>query len=121
MAVRGFSDLHSSTSVIIEMESYFQWGLRRIHFVDTLYTYCTDPRSPEYESSSWAIINLLDFYEFRSDKARVKQIKGLAKARFLGSKPECDSSIEQDGFMAICTNWAWLASKIMGQGNLIRG
>ncbi len=83
----------------------------------THYTHTVpDPRSPEYESSSWAIINLLDFYEFRSDKARVKQIKGLAKARFLGSKPECDSSIEQDGFMAICTNWAWLASKIMGQG-----
>lgn len=72
-----------------------------------------DPLSPEYESSSWAIINLLDFYEFRGDKARANQIKGLAKKFFLGAKPECDSNIERGGFMAICTNWAWLASKIM--------
>ena len=53
----------------------------------THYTHTVpDPRSPEYESSSWAIINLLDFYEFRSDKARVKQIKRTGQSTLLRIK-----------------------------------
>ncbi len=86
------------------------------YLADTLLTFYEltppDPTSQEYESSSWAIINMIDYFNFRGDKARSIKIRNIASLIFYKSTVVCNPDIEIGGFMAVCTNWAWLVSKI---------
>jgi hypothetical protein len=72
-----------------------------------------NPLNQEYESSSWAIINMIDYFDFRGDEARSLKIRKIANQIFYKSNSTCDPEIESGGFMAVCTNWAWLVSKII--------
>jgi hypothetical protein len=65
-----------------------------------------DPLSQEYESSSWAIINMIDYFNFRGDQARSLEIRKIANEIFYQSNITCEPELEKGGFMAICSNWA---------------
>lgn len=72
-----------------------------------------NPRSEEYQNSAWALLNLLEFYQFAGLEPQQQQTKALIREAFLTSKPSCDSANDLPGFMGVCTNWAWAASKVM--------
>lgn len=71
------------------------------------------PTSEEYDNASWALINLIDYYSFRSQMNKVSEVKEIARRDFLENDAQCNSNNDRPGFMAICTNWAWLVSKLM--------
>lgn len=74
-----------------------------------------DPLSTAYDSASWALINLHDYGLAMGDPDIVSFVEGKVRSRFLGNDP-CPMQtveIETREFMAVCTNWAWLVSKIL--------
>ncbi len=72
-----------------------------------------NPRSVEYNNAAWALINLVDYYEFIKEADQAGAVKKLIRTYFVDDQEGCDAEHDRDGFMAICTNWAWAASKVM--------
>jgi hypothetical protein len=74
-----------------------------------------DPNRGSYASDSWALINMLDYAEWAGDGAALQQIRALASANFLQRESRCDYTLETGNFMAVGTNWAWLASRLLAR------
>jgi hypothetical protein len=74
-----------------------------------------DPRRGSYASDSWALINMLDYAAVAGNGVALEQVRGLVRNNFIGGTEGCDYGLEAGHFMAVCTNWAWLVSKVMGR------
>lgn len=75
-----------------------------------------DPRRGSYASDSWALINMHDYAAWSADAAARETIRGWVDAHFVNAAEGCDYAPETGHFMAVCTNWAWLVSKVLPQG-----
>jgi Protein of unknown function (DUF2891) len=73
-----------------------------------------DPRRGSYDSDAWALINMHDYATAIGNVAALEAIRGWVGAHFLGGD-SCDYALEAGHFMAVCTNWAWLVSKVLGR------
>ena len=72
-----------------------------------------DPRRGSYESDSWALINMHDYAGTSRNSAALESIRGWVKTSFVDYAGACDYALEAGHFMAVCTNWAWLVSKVL--------
>lgn len=73
-----------------------------------------DPRAVAYKSATWALINLHDYGVFREDPKIVAFVRAKVRAHYL-EREACPlrMEVETREFMAVCTNWAWLAGKVL--------
>lgn len=74
-----------------------------------------DPKSIAYQSATWALINLYDYGTMKGDDRIVDFVSDKVRSYYL-SKAPCplqEIEIETKEFMAVCTNWAWLVSKVL--------
>lgn len=78
-----------------------------------------DPASRNYDSASWALINLYDYASFTGDADIQSFVENIVKTPlWLGrgeTCPELRHEMERADFMAVCTNWAWLVAKVLPQ------
>jgi len=73
-----------------------------------------DPSSRDYDSASWALINLYDYGLAAGRDDIVQFVRRAVHAHFLPATEPCDPARElHGGFMAICSNWAWLVSRVL--------
>ena len=71
------------------------------------------PYARSYDSAAWALINLLDYFSTERDAAGAAAVSRLVEERFVPHQGSCRLERESRTFMAICTNWAWLVSKVL--------
>lgn len=74
-----------------------------------------DPESTAYRSATWALINLHDYGAFTGNKRIVAFVADKVRAHYLRREacPLQRVEVATREFMAICTNWAWLVSKVL--------
>jgi len=78
------------------------------------------PFSGAYQSDSWALINLMDYYGYRGDVEKLARVKAIVRRDFFVAAPRaCDQSLEHGEFMAICTNVAWAVSKAVDRPQFV--
>ena len=77
-----------------------------------------NPRRGSYDSDAWALINMLEYAEWSQNAAALTAIRGWVHAHFVRHEGACDYGLEAGHFMAVCTNWAWLVSKVLDDGQL---
>jgi len=77
-----------------------------------------DVRSLEYSSASWALSNMYDYAQSEGNDAALGIIKDWINKNFARENASCDPAEERGTFMAVCTNWAWLASRVMPREQL---
>ena len=68
-----------------------------------------------YASHSWALINLHDYAVARGDAALREAARKLILDNFVTVDPACPYELERGHFMAVCTNWAALAARVMAR------
>jgi Protein of unknown function (DUF2891) len=73
-----------------------------------------NPRTGSYRSDSWALINMHDYAAWSGNGTALETIRGWVHANFVRHDGGCDYGLEAGHFMAVCTNWAWLVSKVLG-------
>lgn len=87
-------------------------------FDDMLTYYTTQdfkPFSTSYGSSTWALINLFDYAEHFNKTQALERITTIIRRVYISrGKPECDYQLASGSFMAVCTNWAMLAGRVLG-------
>jgi hypothetical protein len=71
------------------------------------------PRRGGYGSDSWALINMHEYASWSQNAAALRTIRGWVEAHFVSYDRACDYGLETGEFMAVCTNWAWLVSKVL--------
>ena len=71
-----------------------------------------EPFGRTYENDSWALLNLLHFAAARDD-AELRQWATEVSRVMVRGAPACDPQIESTGFIAICSNLAWLAAEVL--------
>lgn len=71
------------------------------------------PLSGSYNSASWAYINMLDYARFTADDEAEREILASINAHFPFGEISCSYDLEHGHFMAVCTNLAMLAARIM--------
>jgi hypothetical protein len=76
-----------------------------------------DRFSGAYDSASWALINLLDYARFRNRSDVEAEVTDWVKRDFVGVDLKCGYDRERGEFMAICTNWAALVSRVLDGGD----
>lgn len=76
-----------------------------------------DRFSGEYDSDSWAMINLLDYARLRGLTEMEAEITKWIRAEFIVPEPKCPYDRERNQFMAICTNWASLAARVLDRAS----
>jgi hypothetical protein len=74
-----------------------------------------DPRSERYDSDAWALLNLLHYARVTNDAARQERVRALVQRHFTAPDARCDLALEQRGFIAVCTTWAWLVAEALPQ------
>lgn len=74
-----------------------------------------DRFSGAYRSASWAMINLLDYARHRHLAELEAEVKGLVVKNFVDVDPKCAVARERSEFMAVCTNWAALVSRVLSR------
>lgn len=76
-------------------------------------THAPNPYARDYDSASWALINLYDYgVAVRRDDI-VRFVGDLVRTYFL-SPESCDPNLDlTGGFMAVCSNWAWLVARVL--------
>lgn len=76
-----------------------------------------DIYSTSYRSYSWALINLYDFATHFGHQSEREEIEALVRSVVLvdGGFP-CSYESEAGSFMAVCTNWMMLASRVLDRG-----
>jgi len=72
-----------------------------------------DRFSGAYQSASWALINLLDYARHRNLAELEAEVKDAVRKNFVDVEPKCTAERERGEFMAICSNWAALASRVL--------
>jgi len=89
--------------------------------VDRYKAKAPDPTSGAYDSDSWALINLDSYAETVGDAKLRDFVAAQIRANFLdvGACPAAAAEVASGEFMAICTNWAWLVSKILPRDEFI--
>lgn len=76
--------------------------------------------SGEYDSDSWAMINLLDYARARGLPELEAEVTTWIRAGFIEPEPKCSYDRERGQYMAICTNWASLAARVLDQKDFAR-
>lgn len=71
------------------------------------------PFSFDYDNASWALVSLLEFAESSGKNDIRREATALVRERFIAARSACDPAAERSGFMAVCTNWAWLVAKVL--------
>jgi hypothetical protein len=79
-----------------------------------------DPRRGSYESDSWALINMHEYAGWSGNAAAAGAVSGWVEAHFVRHDGGCDYGLEAGHFMAVCSNWAWLVSKVLAQDTFDR-
>jgi len=102
----------------IEHRHYYQSDSLRLfgdQVAESMMTYFKNsppiPHSRSYQSSSWALINLLDYGFDTRNIQIVDFVSKLIRDYFVNSKGSCLDTESDPCFMAVCTNVAWLISK----------
>jgi Protein of unknown function (DUF2891) len=90
--------------VAVSMQSYYR--TRRI-----------DRFSGAYKSDSWALINLIDYAHYRHLADLEADVTGWVKKDFIEVDPKCPPASERGEFMAVCTNWAALAARVLDRAD----
>jgi Protein of unknown function (DUF2891) len=72
-----------------------------------------DRFSGAYGSDSWALINLFDYARYRHLTELEADVAGWIRTGFVAVDPKCSYDRERGEFMAICTNWAALAARVL--------
>lgn len=74
-----------------------------------------DPLSTAYSSATWALINLYDYGIATHDAKISAFVRDKVRAHYLSEEacPLQRIEVETREFMAVCTNWAWLVSKVL--------
>ncbi len=72
-----------------------------------------DRFSAAYRSDSWALINLLDYARHRHLVDLEAEVTGWIKTNFVDGSPKCSFDRERGEFMAVCSNWAALAARVL--------
>jgi hypothetical protein len=72
-----------------------------------------DRFSGAYDSASWALINLLDYARRRNRADVAAEVTGWVQKNFVAVDVKCLYERERGEFMAICTNWAALVSRVL--------
>jgi hypothetical protein len=74
-----------------------------------------NPKSIAYQSATWALINLYDYGAMRGDGRILDFVRAKVRNYYLSKAPCPLQEVEIDTreFMAVCTNWAWLVSKVL--------
>lgn len=74
-----------------------------------------DPWRGSYSSDCWALINMHDYARHVGDGRALRETRTLIQDRFVPCQEACDYTCEAGHFMAVGTNWAWLASRVLQQ------
>jgi hypothetical protein len=69
------------------------------------------PHARDYASASWAMMNVIDYARAKKLPDIEREAVEMVRAAFL-EKPSCEPRMET-GFMAVCTNWAALVSRVL--------
>jgi hypothetical protein len=72
-----------------------------------------DPRRGSYGSDSWALINMHDYAVHSGNASALGAIRAKVNGHFVQQGSGCDYALETGEFMAVCSNWAWLVSKVL--------
>jgi len=72
-----------------------------------------DPRRNSYASDSWALINMYDYSVATQNSPAAAIVRELTLKYFVQYDGHCSYELEAGNFMAVCTNWAWLVSKVL--------
>jgi Protein of unknown function (DUF2891) len=72
-----------------------------------------DPRRGSYGSDSWALINMHEYATFTGNASALRTIHAAVNGHFVRHAAGCDYALETGEFMGVCTNWAWLVSKVL--------
>jgi Protein of unknown function (DUF2891) len=71
-----------------------------------------DPNARDYQSASFALINLLAYGREERDAAITGFVERTVWARFMAPGARCDFANEPRGFLSTCASWAWLVSEV---------
>ena len=74
-----------------------------------------DPSRGNYASDSWALINMHEYATFTGNAPVLHAIRAAVNEHFVRHGGGCDYALEAGGFMGVCTNWAWLVSRVLPQ------
>ena len=74
-----------------------------------------DRFSGSYQSTSWALINLLDYARHRHLADLETEVVGWVRKSFVDVEPTCAGRGARGGFMAVSTNWAALVARVLDQ------
>ena len=74
-----------------------------------------DRTSGSYDSASWTLINLFDYAGYRGLSQLQAEVAGWIRNQVIAPDPRCPPGLESGGFMAICTNWGALATRVLDQ------
>lgn len=74
-----------------------------------------DPTVGEYQNPSWALINLLLYARQTHNSALIDFVHAQVRTHFTDQR--CDLALEQHGFIAVCTTWAWLVEETLPAPN----
>jgi hypothetical protein len=72
-----------------------------------------DPNRDRYDNPAWALINLLAYARAQNDAALEAFVVSLVRVHFTTPNARCDRTQEENGFIAVCTVWAWLAAEAL--------
>lgn len=72
-----------------------------------------DPLSGSYGSASWGLLNLLDYARYRQFSRLQSEVEAWIKTEYVSAELKCPYLPERGQFMAVCTNWAALVSRIL--------
>ena len=79
-----------------------------------------NPRHGSYESDAWALLNMHAYATQSGNVAAEGRIRDWVQAHFVRYDDTCDYGLETGHFMAVCTNWAWLVSRVLPQADFDR-
>lgn len=74
-----------------------------------------DPTAGEYQNPSWALVNLLLYARQVNNTALIDFVHAQVRTHFTDAR--CDLALERDGFIAVCTTWAWLVEQTIPAPN----
>ena len=74
-----------------------------------------EPDAPEYRNPAWAMVNLIEWYDFAGDARKAAMARAIVRESFVDRKLRCNAARDRRGFMSVCTTWAWAVSKTMSR------
>ncbi len=77
-----------------------------------------EPTSKSYDSASWALLNMWDYAQNRGNEAALTKLRSWTTKHFAYDGATCPPNADGTSFMAVCTNWAWLASRVLDTSQL---